>query len=310
MSLAVLLAVDLAGALWAASPAVPSAGTIDHDPADPLIYGGEPVEPGGWPAVVAVRTSKLCTGTVVAPDLVLTAAHCFDPAPIAPVQVYVGDTLATALTFTSDEWGRHPDFCLPAECGEDLHDFAWVKLAQDIGVEPIKPITNQADYDEAMKVGTELTFVGFGEDEDGVIGSKLQVVSSLTSFNESGREFRAGGEGKDTCLGDSGGPALVQLSSGEWRLAGVISRGGDCGLGGIYGVPLPELCWLRDDSGVDLLPAGCEACDCVSLHGEIPDDGCDCRLPEAPQRDRVWWLVLEIGAIVGLGAWLHARRMA
>lgn len=308
-SLAVLVAVAMTGSVWAASPAVPSANTIDYEGPDPLIYGGEPVEPGAWPAVVAVQTSKLCTGTLVAPDLVLTAAHCFDPAPIIPVRIHVGDSIADASTFSSDQWGSHPDFCLPSDCGEDLHDFAWVKLAGPIGVEPIPPITTQAEYDEAMRPGVELTFVGFGEDEADVTGIKRQVVSSLTSFNASGREFRAGGDGNDTCLGDSGGPALVKLASGEWRLAGVISRGGECGLGGIYGVPLPELCWLRDDSDVDLLPAGCEACDCVTLHGETPDDGCDCRLSEAPQRgERPWWLLFEFGAIAALGVWLRVRR--
>lgn len=293
----------------ASPPAVPSAGTINHDPADPLIYGGEPVEPGAWPAVVAVQTSKLCSGTLVAPDLVFTAAHCFEPAPVTPVQIYFGDTQVSATVVSSDEWGRHPDFCLPADCGEDLHDFAWVKLPAAVTtIEPILPITNQAEFDEAMQVGIELTFVGFGKDEDEVTGIKRQVSSSLTAFNESGREFQAGSDGKDTCAGDSGAPALVQLSSGEWRLAGVTSRGGECGLGGIYGVPLPELCWLRDDSGVDLLPAGCEACDCVVLRGDVPDEGCDCRLPETPTRERWWWLMLEVTAIALLGAWLHRRR--
>jgi V8-like Glu-specific endopeptidase len=301
-SLAVLVAVHFA--------ASPPPGTIDSQPLDPLIYGGDPVEPGAWPAVVAVRTSKLCTGTLVAPNLVLTAAHCFDPAPFGPVEIDFGDSLATANTVSSSEWGVHPDFCLPTDCPADLHDFAWVKLPSAVAIEPIVPITDQDEFDEAMQVGHELTFVGFGRDEDMVTGIKREVLSSLTSFNESGREFRAGGDGKDTCLGDSGGPGLVQLSSGEWRLAGVTSRGGDCGLGGIYGVPLPELCWLRDESGVDLLPAGCETCDCVMLHGEPLDDGCDCRVPEMPQRERTWWLLLELAAIAMLGAWLHRRRTA
>lgn len=301
-----LLAVLVALQFAASPPAIPSAGTIETDPPDPLIYGGEPVEPGAWPAVVVVQTSKLCTGTLVAPDLVFTAAHCFEPAPVGPVQIYFGDTMMSATVVSSNEWGSHPEFCLPAECGEDLHDFAWVKLPAAVDIQPIVPITDQAEFDEAMQVGVEVIFVGFGEDEDEVTGVKRQVAASLTAFNESGREFRAGSDGKDTCLGDSGGPGLVKLSSGEWRLAGVISRGGECGLGGIYGVPLPELCWLRDDSGVDLLPAGCEACDCVVLHGDVPDDGC--QVPEVPQRDRGWWLALQVAAVGLLGAWLHRRR--
>jgi V8-like Glu-specific endopeptidase len=305
-----LLAVLVAAQLAASPPSVPSAGTIDHDGDDPLIYGGEPVEPGAWPAVVAVRTTKLCTGTLVAPDLVLTAAHCFEPIPVGPVQVYFGDTQASANVLSSSEWGAHPDFCLPSVCGEDLHDFAWVKLPSPSAIEPILPITNQAEFDEAMQVGRELMFVGFGQDEDEITGIKRQVSSSLTAFNESGREFHAGSDGKDTCLGDSGSPALVQLSSGEWRVAGALSRGGECGLGGTYGVPLPELCWLRDDSGVDLLPAGCEACDCVALRGDVPDDGCDCELLDAEPRRSAWWMVLELVAIALLGAWLHRRRTA
>jgi hypothetical protein len=162
-----------------------------------------------------------------------------------------------------------------------------------------------------MQVGSELVFAGFGEDEEGVVGVKREVLATLTSFNESGREFRAGGDGNDTCLGDSGGPALVALANGEWRLAGVISRGGECGLGGIYGVPLPELCWLRDESGVDLLPGGCEQCDCVTLTGESIDDGCGCEAsPGAAPVTRWWWALLELGLVAGFGAWVWLTRAA
>jgi hypothetical protein len=293
------LLVPMLTAAWLAAP--PSGPTeIGRDFGDTSIYGGTEADPGEWPAVVAVRTSKLCTGTLVAPDLVLTAAHCFDPEPTDPVQIYFGNDLVSGTVVLGSEWARHPDFCLPADCGEDLHDFAWVRVSPPGNVDPIPPITNQAEFDEAMQVGHELWFVGFGEDDDGTIGTKREVLSTLTSFNESGREFRGGGEGKDTCYGDSGGPALVRLASGEWRLAGVISRGGECGGGGIYGVPLPELCWLRDSSGVNLLPDGCAACDCVVLKGDAPDDGCDCEVAAVREHER-WTLLLELGLLLGLG---------
>jgi V8-like Glu-specific endopeptidase len=296
------LASTMLTAAWlAANPSIPGPDGIDRDlGGGTAIYGGEQADPGEWPAVVAVRTGKLCTGTLVAPDLILTAAHCLDPEPSGSVQIYFGDDLASASMVLAADWGRHPDFCLPADCGEDLSDFAWIRLTTPAAIPPILPITNQAEFDEAMQIGKSLWFVGFGEDDDGNIGTKREVEASLTKFNESGREFRAGGEGKDTCYGDSGGPALVQLRSGEWRIAGVISRGGACGEGGIYGVPLPELCWLRDDSGVDLLPDGCEACDCVVLNGDAPDEGCDCKTAPRRERGRGWWLALELGLLLGV----------
>jgi V8-like Glu-specific endopeptidase len=290
----------LTAAWFAANPSVPGPGEISRDFGDTSIYGGEQSDPGEWPAVVAVSTGKLCTGTLVAPDLVLTAAHCFDPQPNGSVQIHFGNNLASSDVVLSEDWGSHPDFCLPKDCGDDIHDFAWVRLPAPADVEPIVPITDQAEFDEVMQVGTELWFVGFGTDDDGTIGTKREVEATLTSFNETGREFRAGGGGKDTCYGDSGGPALVQLASGQWRLAGVISRGGECGQGGIYGVPLPELCWLRDSSGVNLLPDGCDACDCVMLNGEAPDDGCNCELASTPPRERWWWLALELAVLAGL----------
>ncbi len=273
------------------------------------IFGGDPVAPGDWPAVVAIRTQKLCTGTLVAPNLVLTAAHCFSPAPNGSVKIDFGDTISDPdFTLSSTEWAVHPDFCLPDDCDGDLHDFAWVRLPVDVDVTPIVPITDQAEYDQVMVSGHSVVFVGVGEDEAMVTGTKREVTSTLTSFNDSGREFRAGGDGNDSCFGDSGGPALVQLDSGEWRLAGVLSRGGECGKGGVYGVPLPELCWVRDSSGVDLLPDGCEDCACVDI-APTRDEGCDCTALGArrTRESSSPWGLATVG-MLGMLGWLRRRR--
>jgi MYXO-CTERM domain-containing protein len=277
------------------------ASLLAAEPDHPGIVGGEPVDPGAWPAVVGVRTQKLCTGTLVAPDLILTAAHCFSPMPVGSISVDFGDTQnAPEFTLTSTQWGVHPDFCLPDECDGDLHDFAWIRLPVEVDVAPIVPITDQAEYDQVMAGGQEVVFVGFGQDEAQVTGIKREVATTITSFNESGREFRAGGDGNDTCFGDSGGPALVQLTDGQWRLAGVLSRGGECGEGGIYGVPMPELCWLRDSSGVSLVPNGCDDCSCVDITPER-DKGCKC---SAGGSDWAWSM---LPMLVLLG-WLRRRR--
>ena len=219
--------------------------------------------------------------------------------------VRFGDSVESAImTFNSTDWAMHEDFCLPTECGEDLHDIAWIRLSQPVDVEPIVPITDQAEFDEAMNPGAELVFVGFGQTETGDIGTKREVTSTLTTFNESGHEFRAGGDGKDTCLGDSGGPAFVRLDSGEVRLAGVLSRGGDCGEGGIYTIPATELCWLRDSGGIDLVPAGCDSCEsCLQLHPNVPDDGCNCATSNFGTQ------LLTTLALLGIGFHAFRRRV-
>src|SRR5688572_16628570 len=52
----------------------------DYD-ATPVI-NGTAVPAGKWPDAVAVLSATgSCTGTLIAPDVVLTAGHCANPAP-------------------------------------------------------------------------------------------------------------------------------------------------------------------------------------------------------------------------------------
>jgi hypothetical protein len=229
---------------------------------------------------------------VVAPQLVLTAAHCLasNPDPSEIVVKIGNNILAPLAKVTASDWGAHPDFC--AKCEQDIHDFAYIVLDQpvvyDDGFAP--PPTTNEEFDTYMQVGQEVVLVGFGEDDDGERGKKRKVSVEIRQFSEGGSEFLAGENGKDSCLGDSGGPALFVLPDGELRLAGVLSRGFACGEGGFYGIPATVLCWVGDETGVDL------AEDCGGFETpQNPKERCGgCSAPARDPAALALWLVALI----------------
>lgn len=305
-------------ALALALIAIPTPGELTAAPtsAQPII-GGELVPLEAWQSVVAIvgidaglnsATAHLCTGVLLDSQTALTAAHCLAEAEtFDQVLVVFGDSIYTIdpnRRTTAIETGGHPDYCFDDGCKEDAYDYGYVVLADPVlGVELVPPLVDQAEWDELMVEGREVTLVGFGASRDtsedgdaplamGEVGYKREVTTKITDFSATGIEFVAGSEGRDTCNGDSGGPVFAQLASGEWRVVGITSRGkSPCGSGhGIYGVPYAALPWIRDETGVDLLPAECA------------DAGC---LDTAPAKSRGCSIAGDLGAPtqapVGLG---------
>ncbi len=271
---------------------------------DPVpIYGGERTAEGEFPSVVSFQAGgAFCTGTVVAPRVVLTAAHCVSELPsAADLTVFFGsEAFLASQSVKAVEWGAHPDFCSSSSCGQEIHDLGYLVLETDFVVPDYPaPIVTQGEWDETMQPGRPVTLVGFGEanNDPGAsmrgLGIKRKVDVTLERLTPAGLEFFAGGEGKDTCVGDSGGPAFITLEDGSVRLAGILSRGSDpCGEGGFYGIPYAGLCWVRDETGVNLLTDGCEDCGCLDT--TPPPNGCGCGQPyrDAP---RAWLGLLALG---------------
>lgn len=219
------------------------------------IVGGFPVAVGEFPecALIGRRNQNgtfrfFCTGVLVHPRIVLTAGHCFDPAAPANVVALKAEDqtrLDNAEIVSVQRMIQHPEYPTTR-----LHDISVIVLRAASTAAPVRLATEQ---ELGQAINTRL--VGFGNDD--VLSTRgfgvkrevtVPITASLSVGNiadlerefgfEADLEFVAGGGGFDSCNGDSGGPAYIDVA-GERVVAGVTSRATDnarnpCGGGGIY----------------------------------------------------------------------------
>ena len=219
------------------------------------IVGGREVAPGEWPFVVRVELDRYgdglestCTGSLVAPNWVLTSAHCLvDDEGIADepgdVSVFLGyDWNKGVCENTREEIGRviiHPDYDHRAR--GSIPDAALVEILKPAPADPIKLLTAE---EEALyaPAGASVTVIGGGRQDDGNYARILRQADLILWSTEDCREnslweswergvinesaLCAGRvEGKKTAIGDSGGPHVVPLSGGRWGQVGVHTLG-------------------------------------------------------------------------------------
>jgi endonuclease G len=235
-------------------------------PAPPVI-GGTSAAPGAWPDVAAVLFASSagdepgCTGTLVAPTVVVTAGHCSDPPP--PDNVLIG---TSSLARPSE--GEPIAVARAIGFPDAIHteDVAVLVLAQPSSRAPRALATGWASADIAN--GARVELVGFGainKAGDQFIDELQQASTTITDFdcsrsagcNAAARpagELGAGGMGIDTCPGDSGGPLYLVTGYGAF-LAGVTSRAYEdaqfpCSGGGIYARADKVADWIEATAGV------------------------------------------------------------
>jgi secreted trypsin-like serine protease len=215
-----------------------------------------------YPHMAALRYDGdfICGASLVAPQTILTAAHCVvgdDGKAVAPSHLSFtlgrtqldgpgGETIGAARVEVHEQYGQ------PKGAS---HDVALVTLARPAVEAPIRLADPAADR-ARWSPGSKATVIGWGTQAFGdVLGitvtNDLQEVDvpvvadgdCATSYALT-QEFEpqtmvCAGEltgFKDACQGDSGGPLMVGDGAGGLLLIGTVSFGTGCGYPTQYGV--------------------------------------------------------------------------
>jgi hypothetical protein len=266
----VLFPAMAAAATGDAEPTLPPPPAATDGPVE--VIGGSNAMAGKWPDVAAILfpsgagDQPRCSGTLVAPTVVLTAGHCFDSLdPPLPDNVLLG-TSSLARPGEGETIPIKHGVAFPDASNSE--DVAVLVLVRPSNLVPRKIATGWARVD--IVNGAPVSLVGFGainKRGDEFVNELQEATSTITDFDcsqssgcnaaaQPAGELGAGGRGIDTCPGDSGGPLYLITSYGA-LLAGVTSRSYDnavfpCSEGGIYGRPDKIIEWLETTAGVSV----------------------------------------------------------
>ncbi|XP_028895424.2 trypsin alpha [Zeugodacus cucurbitae] len=250
------------------APALNAVSANTHMQHEGRIVGGEQTDIAQYPYQVSIRLDSsvlihICGGSIYAPHVIVTAAHCLKGRYASTIRVVAGSsTIAdqSELGVAAQKLIYHSGYKKKTHTNDVGLIILKEPLIFDTNVQPIQLARTSA------VVGAHAIATGWGKNDEKaqqmtkvLQAVELQIVDALQcgvqyatkNYVITEEMLCAGAENgaKDTCQGDSGGPLVV-----DGKLLGIVSWGIGCAQDypGVYASVPYHAAWIEEQAAAYL----------------------------------------------------------